>query len=558
MTDHLDAAGPSPRDDQAAFEALLADALAAEERLAEERLAEALAEGRSAEALPEALPEGLRARALAAPELADAEALLADALEGESEALWVARQTPTTLSPGLRRAALAAYERAETPALTLVAPKMALASPAPAARADRPAVRTEPLRARRLAPMRRLRMASFAAAAVLLLGLGVVLFGGGDEAHAGLQLRALARADTAGSVQTSRVQPLYFAALGQTFTPGRDELLRFSLAEDAMVVVGSGDAVRVSRAARALDGLAPESAVLRLESGEAQLATRGHPIPLLIDGIGLLVLEEGAAHVAVDAGDGSHAPAVALYEGTVARFQRADGSASVPLVGPTRVLLEAEGIRAFGAPARALFHDLHFFGGPLPEATRRRPLSTRLFRAAKVAGAIGRTRRGRQDVRLLVPEASAARSTAEADRLQASARFLWRPEQAVRQAHALEIALRAPAGTRVQLAQAGPDGRALAPIAATVARAGVSATGAAPEPGVATVTLSLPEGWFDRLPQGRIDLRLDVPLAPGAEGAQAARVVAWFDGASLVFGPARSRVQAEMPGQDGRNAGRDG
>ncbi|MDF1702924.1 MAG: hypothetical protein P1V36_17385 [Planctomycetota bacterium] len=531
MTDHLDAAGPSPRDDQAAFEALLADALAAEERLAEERLAEALAEGRSAEALPEALPEGLRARALAAPELADAEALLADALEGESEALWVARQTPTTLSPGLRRAALAAYERAETPALTLVAPKMALASPAPAARADRPAVRTEPLRARRLAPMRRLRMASFAAAAVLLLGLGVVLFGGGDEAHAGLQLRALARADTAGSVQTSRVQPLYFAALGQTFTPGRDELLRFSLAEDAMVVVGSGDAVRVSRAARALDGLAPESAVLRLESGEAQLATRGHPIPLLIDGIGLLVLEEGAAHVAVDAGDGSHAPAVALYEGTVARFQRADGSAAVPLVGPTRVLLEA---------------------------TRRRPLSTRLFRAAKVAGAIGRTRRGRQDVRLLVPEASAARSTAEADRLQASARFLWRPEQAVRQAHALEIALRAPAGTRVQLAQAGPDGRALAPIAATVARAGVSATGAAPEPGVATVTLSLPEGWFDRLPQGRIDLRLDVPLAPGAEGAQAARVVAWFDGASLVFGPARSRVQAEMPGQDGRNAGRDG
>ena len=53
-------------------------------------------------------------------------------------------------------------------------------------------------------------------------------------------------------------------------------------------------------------------------------------------------------------------------------------------------------------------------------------------------------------------------------------------------------------------------------------------------------------------------LRLDVPFAPGAEGAQAARVVAWFDGASLVFGPARSRAQAEEPGQDGRNAGRDG
>ena len=401
--------------------------------------------------------------------------------------------------------------------------------PSDAARETTPTHRDEPLRARRLAPLFRLRGAAMAAAAVFVIGLGLLITGGGDEAHAGLQLRALASADTGSSVQMSRIQPRYFATLGETFTPGRDELLRLSLADESMVVVGAGDAVRVSRAALAADGVAADDAVLRLESGEAQLATRDRPLPLLIDGVGLLVLAEGAAHVAVDAGDGQHRPAVALHEGSRARFHRADGSASVPLVGPTRVLLGPKGVEAYGAPARALFHELRFFGGPLPEATHRRAISARLFRAGRIDDVPGRTRRGRQDIRLLAPQKAG-------DATHVGALFGWRPEPAVAEARALEVALRAPGGTRVSLLQENGT-----PLTATVIHPGDGR-----EPGVATVSLSLPRGWYDRLPAGRLTLRLEAPLETAA--ATPTRVVAWFDGIALVFGP----------GADGRNGGQDG
>ena len=533
---------------------LLREALAHEEQAElDELVADLLRADAALDDTP--LSAELAARALAAPALANAEALLADALEGESEALWVEHALDTgpvavpatPLREGLRRAALAAFERAALPAVPVagLTPHPADAGRMTAGRKTagrktagrKTAGRDVPLRARRLAPLLRLRGAAVAAAAVLVLGLGLFLTGGENAAHAGLQLRALARADTAGSVQTSRVQPRYFAPLGETFTPGRDELLRFSLAEDAMVVVGPGDAVRVSRAALARDGVGAQDAVLRLESGEAQLATRAHPVPLLIDGIGLLVLVEGAAHVAVDVGDGTHAPAVALHEGSRARFHRADGSGSVPLVGPTRVLLAREGVKAYGAPARALFHDLRFFGGPLPAATHRRPVSARLFRASRAPDAPGRTRRGRQDLRLLA-------SRDAPDATHASTLLHWRPETAVRAARALEVMLRAPTGTRVTLLQEGLAQDAAAPTAVVVH------AGAGREPGVATVSLSLPEGWFDRLPQGRLTLRLDAPLPT----VDAPRVVAWFDGVALVFGPASAGAQA----QGVRKAARDG
>lgn len=550
MSDHHDAPGLPSRDeppsaDDAAFDALLRAALEADDAELE------------ADVDPETLPAGLRARALAAMDIVAAETLLADALEGASEALLVERRllepqrvgrdrrspgllSPGLLSPGLRRAALAAFDRpAATPATTLTLEALA-SREAPTGR-PQARNRDEPLRATRLAPLLRLRGAAVAAAAVLLLAVGLVVTSDDREAHAGLQLRALARADTAGSVQTSRIEPRYFAALGQAFAPGRDELLRFSLAEDAMVVVGAGDAVRVSRAALARDGVRADDAVLRLESGEAQLATRGPAVPMLIDGVGLLVLSSGAAHVAVDAGDGSHAPAVALYEGSTARFHRADGSGSVPLVGPTRVLLEPQGVKAFGAPARALFHDLRFFGGPLPEATHRRVVSARLFRVAAVddpARTVARVRRGRQALRVLAPAIDAGSMHADTPEpgatTHATTRLVWRPEPAVQDAHALEIALRAPIGTRVTIAQDGADD-----LVAMVAHAGVGR-----EPGVATISLSLPTGWFDRLPAGRMDLQLDTPL-PTASAAT--EVLAWFDGVALVFGPA----------PDGRKARRD-
>ena len=223
--------------------------------------------------------------------------------------------------------------------------------------------------------------------------------------------------------------------------------------------------------------------------------------------------------MAVDAGDGSHAPAVALYEGSVARFLRAEGGAALTLTGPSRVLLASDGIRSFGAPAGALFHELRFFGGPLPPATTVRTISPRLIRALAPESEPALLARGRQDIALTVPAGASA----------GRANLQWRPEAAVAAAHTLKVMLRAPIGARVTLVLATPaDGsKPLPEISAVVAQA---AAAGGREPGVAQLALALPTAWFDHLPEGVLTLAVELPGGP-------AEARAWFDGLALVFGP---------------------
>nr|MDJ0522413.1 hypothetical protein [Planctomycetota bacterium] len=351
----------------------------------------------------ESLGAEMRAQALVAFDAAAADDLLEEAL-----GLDAAEEATAALRSGARVAALEAWDRASSGLEAAPAPLLSLT----AARAERE--RREPLRARRMRAPFFMRPVAAAAMLLVALGAGLFLFGQGDDAEAGLQLRALSRRDLSSNVGMSQVRPGYFATLGRVFAPREDELLSFGLAHDGLVVVGAGDAVRVTRPTARVPGTAPT--VLRLESGEARLATtRDAPVPLEVDGVGLLVLTEGAAHVALHAETADGAPAVALAEHSVARFHRADGT-SVPLAGPTRVLLAADGVRSFGTPARSLFRELAFFGGPLPPVTQVRTVSARLFDVRE-----GDVRRGRQDLRLL----------AAADGKDTAARLAWRPPLAL-------------------------------------------------------------------------------------------------------------------------------
>jgi len=522
---HDSASGPSADGPEDVLSAeVLREALECETEGAHvERL---LADGRCPQgSADEGLPAHVLAGALAALDEAEAEHafedVLADALALES----VRGDAP--LPNAVRTAALAAWDDQSRPT-----PVLTFASRPAGLRARRDeslrARRDESLRARRDEPLRARRMRApllmrpFAAAALLVvvLGAGLWLAGRGHDAEAGLQLRALSRRDLGSLVGMSQVEPGYFATLGRVFAPGADELLSFGLAYDGVVVVGAGDAIRVARPGmRVPDARAPQEAILRLESGEARLATRDAPIPLAVDGVGLLILAEGAAHVALHAESPGGAPAVALMEHSVARFHRADGT-SVPLVGPTRVLLTADGVKSLGAPARSLFRELAFFGGPLPRATQVRTVSPRLFELRA-----GTARRGRQEVRL----------EARDDATPAGATLAWRPPPVLADARILRVALRAPAGTTVAVTQVERE-----PL-----RAEVRHPDGGSEPGVATVEIPLAADWYERLPDGRLELTLVVPAAAAAAdearatpgGSGRSKVVrAWFDGVALVLG----------------------
>jgi hypothetical protein len=497
------------------------------------------------------LRPALRARLLAVPEAAAAGDLLAEALEGDAEADLVAwtldgrlgrdlgadapegAPTPPALPARVRRAAVAAFERAGDPApvLAFEGPGMlqgaaGVARPAasPAARGGgrAAAVRTEPLRARRPAPLLRLRPTAVAALLLAAVGVGLLVFGGGSPAEAGLQLRALQRIQRDGVMQMSRGEPRYFAPLGRVFTPAHDELLSFALADESQVVVREGDAVRVVRSADARRAGLHGDVVLRLESGEAQLETHGHAVPLLLGDVGLLVLERGAAHVAIDPRGG--APAIALVAGSEARFLRPDGRA-LPLAGPTRVLLAPDGPVAYGEPARSLFDELVLFGGDLPRPRRVRSLAARQF-----AIHAGRARLHAQAIELRAPAGAAARATVR-----------WRAPGTLAAARSLHVALRAPAGTRVTLL--GKD-EAAGPSAE------VREDGLGREPGTAGVVLTLPAGWYERLDRGWLALRIEVPAGTAraqaspqgtAAPARAPVVRGRFDGAALVFGAGSAR-----------------
>ncbi len=378
-------------------------------------------------------------------------------------------------------------------------------------------VRTEPLRAAAFRPMPFVRT-WMAAAAMVLVALGAVVFlSATDDAEAGLQLNSLKRVDLAGSVRLSSTEPRYFAKLGHVFTPGEDELLSFGFGPEALVVVGAGDAVRVTRVSDSFENLLESldtdtDAVLRLESGEARLATSEGPVLLELGSAGILVLLEGAAHAAYEAA--GSAPAVALAEGSVARFHRAKG-APVPLTGPSRVLLRPEGPQAFGKPARTLFRHLEFFGGPLPRETQVRTVSPRLWKIE--AGA----KRSRSDIRV---EAGKA------------ARLTWRVPVVLADATTLRVALRAPKGTTVEAVGLG--------------KAAVNGSSSSTEPGVATVEIALPARWYERIEGRMLALVIEIPeieIPTTAETSKATR--AWFDGVSLVLGSTNEMAIDHLAGR---------
>ena len=486
-------------------------------------LRQALADSIAADANDAELSPHVRAAALAAfdecveEELIDDEtldaALLLDVQAAEQDVAELG------LTDGVRTAALAAFARSTE------APEASNVLSLDEARERH--VRDEPLRARRMQPVLGRRGWGAIAAALLVFLTAGLLLRDDEVAEAGIQLSSLARVDRGGAMRLSQVQPRYFAEMGRLFTPAEDELLAFGFGPASRLIVGNGDAVRVidgEDAARVHPAAADVSALMKLETGEVLLVTENQPLRLLVDGAGLLVLEDGAAHVAIDAEGG---PAIALPPNGVARFYAKDGRV-VPLAGPAIGLLTEAGPRGFGADARSLFDELKFFGGPLPRDVLETPISARTCGVRA-----GHVRKGRHDLQILPPKTAGAR--------EAVARLTWQPRPWLADAHAVRIHVRAPVGATVSLPglEALPAGKREATITAAPA-----ADGARDEPGTALVELALPAGWYPHLAGAPLVIEVRVPVAKNTTTTDrtgaSAQPVAWFDGLTLLLGTGKT------------------
>jgi hypothetical protein len=489
--------------------------------------------------------------------------------EVDAELLEVLRESETDVETGasalptaLRRAALAAFDRSVVgaDAQAADAPRLRLPSTSEhffSGRAFSGRRREAPLRARRPQPLLgRRSWVTAAAIALVFLGAGILFSRGGAEAEAGLHLTSLARVDRAGAMRMSQVQPRYFAELGRVFTPAEDELLAFGFGPASRLIAGSGDALRVARADEArracptsFPGTASiqGSVLMRLESGEVLLVTEDQPLCLMVEEAGVLVLLEGAAHVAVDAQGG---PAVALPPGSEARFYpRAGGE--LHLSGPATGLLSAAGPQRFGEEARSLFDELKFFGGPLPRDVQETPISARTCGVRA-----GLVRKGRHDLQILAPVTDEPQDV--------HARLTWSPRPWLSDAHLVRVHLRAPAGTRVGLVW--PDAATKAGEAQTEdERTSLRRTSLTVEPGIAVIELPLPAGWYERLdgrplvfdfqvPAGRSPDGIAAGAAPEGRKPGRAEPVAWFDGLTLVLGasapPSAGDALAEQGGAE--------
>ncbi len=187
-------------------ESLSEGAAALDDPLLDDLLPEALELEAASVETDGSLPEALRHAALAAA----ADAGYDDLLE-EAFGIEAAGEATAALRPSARHAAFAAWD---AEAKTAAEATPVLAFPGAATRSDRvrPA-RSEPLRARRMRTPFFLRPVAAAAILLVALGAGLFLFGGPDEAEAGLQLRALSRRDLSSTVGMSQVEPGYFAAV---------------------------------------------------------------------------------------------------------------------------------------------------------------------------------------------------------------------------------------------------------------------------------------------------------------------------------------------------------
>jgi hypothetical protein len=218
-------------------------------------------------------------------------------------------------------------------------------------------------------------------------------------------------------------------------------------------------------------------------------------VALVCAGWGLLVVSAGDPHVARGAAGGS--PAVALSEGSRARFTSASGGAAETLSGPDHVLLDASR-RALGPPAARLFHELEFFGGPLAGPARERPSDLHLWR---VTGGLGARLTDALELRPVEGLAAVA----------------WAPSSRMRGATALRVHLRGPEGLVVGLGPFGAEG-VLTPAPAQL------------EPGLGSVDLPLPDGWFQSL--GWDEMVISFRWPASSTGPEP---VVRFDGATFLW-----------------------
>ncbi len=427
-------------------------------------------------------------------------------------------EAPEGLSPSVRTAALAAFDRSvavESTATATVRPQTAA-----------PRVRERVLVTSAARP-RFTRTAWYAAAALIMVAVGIgYLAGEGvlssdrgvESAHAGLRLDALElrhRHESGVTVEEGRV-----LKLGETFTPDREQLISFGFGRTSRVVVGDNGAVRVGSddeiPSEVLAQVVAEvgkrpSALLRLQSGEAELRTHNGPILLAVGNHGVLMLRRGSCHVAVTSG----APVIELDRDGAARYFRA-GETPVDLAGDES--------------ARRVFRDLDLFGGEiaLPSAANERHVDAALWRI--LDGPIARSG-GRFRIDL---------------RKEGEALLAWTPPGLLSRARALRVGLRAPLGSSVHLAHRVTSGE-LEDLGR--ARVTLTADTRADEPGLATIDLMLPADWYHRLSGGELVLVIEGPaqgpdkndgaVGPEEEGPGGGTSSngrwAWFDGVSFVM-----------------------
>ena len=253
--------------------------------------------------------------------------------------------------------------------------------------------------------------------------------------------------------------------------------------------------------------------MFELVRGEALLQAGGSPIWLAVDGDALVCLRHGRAHALVvstaeEGSDGAHSW-LRLDSGAEAEvyFPEAESRHPVTFRGPQRLILRPAGAEVASDPGAAQnpFRQLDIFGGPLISYEDR---------SLAVPGVHWRVREGSAQ-RAAVP------SSLGSGRFRlgtaAPALLAWQPTRKSAEATRIALALRAPIGTEVSFAGALQGEPVLR----------LERDTRADEPGLAGVTLDLPEGWLTRLAGDELVLRIRVP-----EGDADA---AWFDGVRLEY-----------------------
>ncbi len=406
-------------------------------------------------------------------------------------------------------------------------------------------------------------------AALVLVAVGTAALWVGStptKAEAGLSLQRIGRLSHRGAVWSlPSIEPARIAHKGESFTPREDEWVSVGLTHESMVVVGTGDRVRVvpaeevfasfdvdsieaNRHTKALGAsIRPGQGMLRLEAGEARIACKpGEPVVLAIGTAGVLVVDYGAVHVVLESGlahpiesgrstariaSDVSAPLIALAPRSRAEFypsgrSNTDSSTASSEVSSTndatyesfvlcagaRALVGDGFVEPVGAADLSLFRELRFFGGHVPRPLAQPRVHPRRFR---VGGVVART--GRHEVSLGYRRSTKRDSERKQPETHAAyyiARLSYRPPPALADAQSIRVELRAPKGAAAWLLRepiALKDLRVLkSPPASAVVN---DANTASHEPSTAHFELALPRGWYAALNGRPLEIALWLPVS---------------------------------------------